>query len=502
MYVNEVVDAEQTFMELAAGDAKTVSKPLTDEMVVNNASIATWVMTFSEFYLAYKLALNRPDLKVLLMDRSLSTTQGSLIYDTRHSRIWSTCAILDCGIGGAKVDRNDLAYNRHRIVNPALHLPPARGDYLRYTIVYLLEGKGPKSLDEICGELGVHSQNQRKRVAGFLEKAVNEGYLRQHQRAYEIAPYYRDSWMRVRTLVEAVSSHLFSGHSTENPLQIEKEGRKCWLTTLDMAFLTLFTLYMLIEECWRKHILLLGVTKDTTARDFKTHLIPICLNNRIWRSAMSQQELEKAPNTDRMLLQYVSIYNQDALPTPWSLIEYDSAFRTTIPELEKHRPGYVSGAVRNRISPERTFLKTYIQLSEVASDPRLRSNVLFIDRLVYPEYDLRADTVVHLKHQYGGAEEPFEPLLFRDSTVKNELQNMVVVMLKAMANTSIPEAFGHNVPLFIADNVAKWHNSEVRRIIDSTGIWVANNRSLRQFVFYMSTFRERRSELESSRRTS
>jgi len=501
MYVNEVVDAEQTFMELAAGDAKTISKPLTDEMVVNNASIANWVMTFSEFYLAYKLAANRPDLKVLLMDRSLSTTHGSLIFDTKHSPLWKTCAIQDCEIGGKKVDENDLAYNRHRIVNPALCLPPARGDYLRYTIVYLLEEKGPQSLDQVCSLLGIDTNDRRKRVSRFLEHAVKEGYLRENRGTYEVQPHYRDSWTRVKALVEAASSQLFGGHTTANPLLIEKNGRKCWLTTLDMAFLTLFSLYMLIEECWRKRILLLGITKDTTARDFKTHLIPICLNNGIWHSPLSQ-ELEKAPNTDRMLLQYVSIYNQDKLPTPWSLIEYDSAFRMTIPEFEKHRPGYVSGAIRNRISPERTFLKTYIQLSEARSDPRLRSNVLFIDRLAYPEYDLREDTLVRFKHQYGGAEEPVEALLFKNTGVKNELQNMIVVMLKAMAHTSIPEAFGHNMPLFIADNVAKWHNSEVRRIIDSTGVWVANNRDLRQFVFYMSTFRERRDELESSRRTS
>ncbi len=501
MYVNEVVDAEQTFMELAAGDAKTVSKPLTDEMVVNNASIANWVMTFSEFYLAYRLAAKHPDLKVLLMDRSLSTTHGSLIFDTKHSGLWNTCAILDCDIGGTKVDKNDIAYNRHRMVNSALSLPPLRGDYLRYAIVYHLEQKGPQDLDAICNAFGVHSEDRRKRVQRFLNRAVEEKYLTESRGTYEVQPHYRDSWTRVKALVEAASSQLFGGHTTENPLQIEKNGRKCWLTTLDMAFLTLFSLYMLIEECWKKHILLLGITKDTTARDFKTHLIPICLNNKVWQSPQSQ-ELEKAPNTDRMLLQYISIYNHDKLPTPWSLIEYDSAFRMTIPELEKHRPGYVSGAIRNRISPERTFLKTYIQLSQARSDPRLRSNVLFIDRLAYPEHDLREDTQVHFKHQYGGATEPVDALLFKNSGTKNELQNMIVVMLKAMAHTSIPEAFGHNMPLFIADNVAKWHNTEIRRIIDSTGVWVANNRDLRQFVFYMSTFRERRNELESGRRTS
>jgi hypothetical protein len=160
----------------------------------------------------------------------------------------------------------------------------------------------------------------------------------------------------------------------------------------------------------------------------------------------------------------------------------------------------VSGAIKNRITPERSFLKTYIQLAEAKTDSRLRSNVLFADRLAYPEYDLREDTLVRFRQEYGGAVEPVEAILFKDCSVENRLQNLVMVVLKAMSNSSIPEVFGHNMPLFIADSVAKWHNSEVRRIIDSTGVWIANNRDLRRFVFYMSTFRERRSELESGRR--
>ena len=47
-----------------------MNRPLTDEAVINNASIANWTMTFSEFYLAYRLA-KKSDMKILLLDRSL-----------------------------------------------------------------------------------------------------------------------------------------------------------------------------------------------------------------------------------------------------------------------------------------------------------------------------------------------------------------------------------------------------------------------------------------------
>jgi hypothetical protein len=124
MYVNEIVNVEQAYMELGEGGNLTVDRPLTDEAVINNSTIANWIMTFSEFYLAYKLA-KQGDVKILLLDRSLCTMHGSLIYDTRRGRLWNTCAILDCDAGGVKVDENDIAYNRH---NPDIKVVEAKYD--------------------------------------------------------------------------------------------------------------------------------------------------------------------------------------------------------------------------------------------------------------------------------------------------------------------------------------------------------------------------------------
>ena len=168
----------------------------------------------------------------------------------------------------------------------------------------------------------------------------------------------------------------------------------------------------------------------------------------------------------------------------------------------KGQQGFVSGAIRNKITPERLFLKSYIQLSQASIDPKLRSNVLLLDRLSYPEFDYRPDSTLEFKHDYGSAEETVRPIVFRDNKVSNQIQELAMQILSSMTSGSIPELFGHNKPLYIADKVAKWHNEEMRRIIDTTGKWLMNNPGLRQFVFYMSTFRERRGEFESSRRES
>jgi hypothetical protein len=256
---------------------------------------------------------------------------------------------------------------------------------------------------------------------------------------------------------------------------------------------------MLIEECWRRHILLIGITKDTSARDFKSQLVPIMHRERLLKRQM-HLDFEKLPNTDRMILQSASMLNAERIAPPWSLIEYDSAFRTIRPETEQGE-GYIAGAIRNKISLEKTFLKTYVQLSQAKSDPMLRSNVLLIDRLVYPEFDYFPESRMNLGNVLSdGTKEPVETLLFGSNSTPTRIQNLVMAMLVAMAPSNIPEAFGHNKPLFIADKIAKWNYTQFKYVVDSTAGWILNNHKLRKFVFYMSTFRERRNQIEQARR--
>ena len=95
-----------------------------------------------------------------------------------------------------------------------------------------------------------------------------------------------------------------------------------------------------MNECWKNRTLLVGMTKDTAAHDFKSHVLPVCNNEDVWSQHSSFNIL---PNSDRMFLQFLSIANSGKMKVPWSSIEYDSAFITAIPDI-KNRRGYVSGA--------------------------------------------------------------------------------------------------------------------------------------------------------------
>ena len=133
----------------------------------------------------------------------------------------------------------------------------------------------------------------------------------------------------------------------------------------------------------------------------------------------------------------------------------------------------------------------------------LRSNVLAIDRLVYPDFDLlsknNGDSILEFTHEYG-ANEPIKFILFKNNKVNNEIQNLVINILSSMSCPSIPDGFGHNKALYIVDKVAKWHNEQFRSIVDSTSSLILCDKGLRNFVFYMNTFRENRGVFESSRR--
>jgi hypothetical protein len=495
IYVDQVQAVDQSILRVGQAGESTVTSPLTEQAVVDNSTIASWIMTFSELYLAYRMVVEE-DAKIVLLDRSLSATLNSLTHDTsRRSRWAEELTILGLEVDGIPIDLNDLAYARHHIVNEDLRLPPPRGDYLRYALVLYIQRSGRAlSLQEICEGLGIEGKDRIRRAETYLEKSVREGYIKKTGSLYEAVPRYIGTWHRIRKLVDMIGAQLFED-AIHNPMRIKKGEDYKWLTTRDIAFLSLFCFEALIEECWRRKVLLIGITKDTTATDFKAHLAPVCGNEGLW--PVDAEGLRAIPSTDRMLLQAMSIFAYKDIPVPWSLIEYDTAFQTIVPDF-KGRRGYVSGGRRNRISRERLFLKSYVQLDQSASDPRFRSNVLLIDRLAFPEFD--ANKIVRFKQEYGGAEEPIEALLYQDRSVTNEVQNLIMVLLSSMGARSIPEVFGHNKPLFIADKIAKAQRRRFSGIIEGTALWLMNSPRLRSFCFYMNTFRERREEVEHARR--
>jgi hypothetical protein len=507
IYVNEIPNVDHSFASQEQPSEVSPARPTTDEEIANNSLIANAIMTFSEYYLALRIATDPiDDTQIILMDRSLSTERASLLYETRKTSFWRAKTALigyHAQNSDQAIDAIDLTLARQHVSNLARGLPPARADYLRTAVFCLLETRKHLTFAEITNEFKIVGEKRTRRVQAALANLLSRQILTEHEGLYALSPRYAESWARIKRITLELGEQLFNktvSVKSSSSMKITKDDKEQWLTTLDIAFLTLFALQMLMEECWKKNVLLVGVTKDTSAHDFKRQLVPIMLQESLLKTNLKPEALRELPNTDRMILQCASMFNADKFSPPWSLIEYDSAFRTMQPCSTR---GNISGVIRNKISLEKAFLKTYVQLSQAKSDLLLRSNVLLIDRLVYPEFDCKTgNTLSFLNELSDGTKEPIDVLLFRDKFVPNALQNLTLTLLAAMAPVNIPEAFGHNKPLFIADKIAKWNYSQFKCVVDTTATWILNNHKLRKFIFYMNTFRERRSQIEKNRRES
>jgi hypothetical protein len=489
IYVDSIPNVEPQIALSHSGN-QTISRPLTEESSVDNSTIANWIMLFSELYLAYTLAVSK-QFQILLLDRSLSGTHSSLLHDTSKRALWKRqCSMLGFKVDDTALDEQDLAVCRYHTLGGDGSMPP-RGDYLRHAVIFLLDRlRKPLGVPEIARELELKEHDRIEKLRRYLNDAVSKGrYFQEAEGKYSLLPRLSSAWPRVRKLVDLFGERFFLS-SDGNPLQITDGVQPRWLTTLDLAFLCLFTLNLLIEVCRRDNVLLIGITKDTTARDMITHLIPICLQQGVW-----SENVKQVSTTDRMLLQAISMMHHDQVHVPWVTVEYDTSFQTILMDFDR-RPGFVSGAIQNRIILEQLFVKSYVQLDKAKSDDRFRSNVLFIDRLYHPNE--RAPTI-RLRHQYGGAVEEVNPILWPSNDAENRVQELVMVTLKAMTHQSLPEVFGHNEPLYIADKVAKAQRSNASQMVKAMGHWLVNHPKLREYAFYMNTFRSRRSEVESAR---
>ena len=507
VYISEVPQIDQTLLVRSENGEVDHSISYSDSWVVDNSAFADFMMGLSEFYLGYTLVSNDDPVDILLHDRVFSSEVASFYAETSDFRLdlEHECGLMGYKIDGRPFTKTEWIYARRLFGNIKMGTPPARGEYLLpRLIIELMNAEGNTlTREELVQRMGLDDEFRQARLDKELKKAIRgtgeaEGIIVRKKEHFVLKPQFRDLKKRMRMLVDDVCGRIFSidpDVSYEERFKIN--GR--WLTTSDLAFLSLMSLYLTVEDCWEKQILLVGVAKDTSARDLKRQVLPVLNYVGRFKGGFTDKR-EDTPDTDRMILQWISLHEREQLKVPWASVEYDTAFKTIVPHLER-TPGLISGARRNQVSLEKTFLKSYFQLCEAGSEPKLRSNVLLYDRLVYPEFDNQPANIVSFKHDYENRPdfpEPLEAIFFEGQ--ENQIQSFVIPLFKTMTSMSIPELFGHLKPLYIADKVAKYHFTQVRGMVESTGNWLMNRPDLREFLFYLSSFRDRRSSHEQSRR--
>ncbi len=508
VYISEIPEIELARLKFSHEkedeEARSVND-IFDETVIDNSQIANDIMLLAEIRLGETLAKTK-NYDVIILDRYLAGTHANLLAKTVGFNSYeqeSSLIGLDTEFG--EVTKADLWFNRYRPFNKNIGIPPPRGEYLSHRIFFELEQREELSLGQFIREFGLTDSSKVisrvKRAIELLEKnevvtVIGEG----REAEIILSEDYKQSFARISAVKEAIVSRLFDLENEDtNPLRIEVRGEKRWLTTVDLALLSLFSFNSLVQEAQTRPFILIGITKDTYSRDFRNQFLNFLNAYPNSPVKIDMKTKMSLPQTDRGLLQAVSHVVLDELHPPWATQEYDTAFRTMGPKKGEVWPT-MSGSHQNIILSERLFIKSFIQLREGRTNPELRSTVLMTDRVVIEEDLKHSINLPGLIHHYRGIEERVYPLVMPANNKDNPVQNLIMRVLTLLDAPSIPEAMGHNKPLFVADKVCKWFGEVFGSIVSSTRQWMETHREIRSYAFHLTSFREKRTDFEQTRK--
>jgi len=247
LYINEIPQVDYSLDNNLPLNNNRIGS-LTDDVIINNSSIAHSLMTFAEIYLAYRFAATKR-CNIIFLDGSLSTSYLSLISATSSGRLWKTsCSLLGTDIDGMQIDINDLRIARHCIINELLELPPARGTYLLYKILFEINSnnitndqKGSSSswdLKSICKRLDIPDEEirQHKRIEKYIQRCIQDGIIavQEDGKKLRLCERYNSTWSRVKKLVTSIGDQIFYGQSNSNKSICNRRKKFKWSNKKEM----------------------------------------------------------------------------------------------------------------------------------------------------------------------------------------------------------------------------------------------------------------------------
>jgi hypothetical protein len=508
-------------------DASNVVGEVTEGGIeVDPERLPSSLMQFAEYYMAVKAVNENPDIRLVLLDRTLAGDSGHLIWRTGELLREKRCILEGIETEFGIVSDLDLELARMLHPNDRLQTPSPRSHFIKYAAINGLllsaseNGKISMGYRELLDKIGAKQSRLGKLVNDLSWFNGTYSFLRERgadergENTFNIKPNIVRYWQRVISATMKVAKHIFETPEGRHPLIYENEPsdsskNKKWITSADLEYMTLMMIYSLLRLAWEKNVLVIGLIKDSAAAELTKTVVPILQNAQKISTLGNDMgggvvQLPKF-NSDKQLLQTSSVVNGQFVKTPWRTFEFDACFRTMAPVSDgtdnnkpalKRNEARVRGAFKNVISAERMFVKSYLQLWQSENDPTVRSHVFSYDRPCYPRLDSPGELLLY--HLDGNTDEEIQPMIHFDKD--SDISHLVMDILCSMSLEVIPECLGHNYPLFLADKKAKYVLDQMKTAYLSTVAFEMANSEFDQQILYEARFRDFRSQVESARR--
>ncbi|MHA2385314.1 MAG: hypothetical protein ACXAEE_03795, partial [Candidatus Thorarchaeota archaeon] len=127
IYINEVPLVDQTILARAEDGSVDHTVAHSDSWIIDNSAFADYMMTLSEFYLAYRLVSGESPVDILLMDRVCSSEISSSYAETSDFRIdvEKECGLVGQDVNGRPFSATEWIHARRLFGNVQLGTPPA-----------------------------------------------------------------------------------------------------------------------------------------------------------------------------------------------------------------------------------------------------------------------------------------------------------------------------------------------------------------------------------------
>jgi hypothetical protein len=443
---------------------------VSDSERVDLSSIDTKMMELAEIYLAYNVAtssaLESP--KVIMLDRSPSSVLADVALQAQ------AIPMLHYPFDRRQLTIEDATVALAHPFNRALGIPTLK-HFRQYTaLIAELHYRRSKTLN--LDEFEASHNTSRPALShalDYLTRSRNEGQQ-------NIAPFARlephpggnwlvtevdcvSSWDYCLGLFEHICRRLFIEKDPQALVyaspDVDGVVRQRWMSPDDVRFLIAIGIRALIEKCWERKILLTGIIKDSASRYLTRNYLGVMKNLRDQGyPELTSLEVRQLPWTDRVFLELLPL-TDDTLDAPWASIEFDSTYMTLHAEEGPGNRPIIAGVRQDIVAPERLFARSLAQffLKRDKHTP-LMGHVVFLDRLIYPEWDRQGLEQITINTKTLGH---IQPLCYRTHDDLN-IGQMI------LTRNHFPEVIGYPDPLHKADWGAKSVGKRIRGIVQSS----------------------------------
>ncbi|EPA06515.1 hypothetical protein BG20_I1693 [Candidatus Nitrosarchaeum limnium BG20] len=427
-------------------------------------SIDTKLMQLAEIFLLYTTLNNstsRPD--IVIWDQSMSGVMAS--NDEPPEMI----NMVGNEIMGQKITYQDAVIAFSHPYQDDLKIPSVRSVEVYDSILKeLMKGK-KVNIADFAKENNLEKQIVFNKIKKYLLTqhsdtdpiAIREGDV------LTVEPKWRNSWYNSVTMFQNFCNRLFNKKDSSVLIykRYSDDGTydEHWISPTDLKYLISIGLRAVVELAWENQVMLVGIVKDSAS----THLSQKYLGTmRFVKAPGYQFDDVLLPWSDRLFLQALPEKNLE-FKAPWSTIEFDSVFMTLHVQrnIVNNEPE-ITGVQGNILNKERLFFRSLAQFYLKRSGKKFNmGHVIFVDRLILPHVESNLNHI-DVKSKELGTVKPF---FFQNNSAENDVQEVMMYILKILTRNLFPEVIGYPDPLHKADWGAKSMNKKVANMIKSSG---------------------------------